>query len=35
MSSAQIQAGFAMAHSVDSLNVAAAATLAFFVVTRD
>jgi tRNA G18 (ribose-2'-O)-methylase SpoU len=34
MSSAQVKAGFAMAHGVDSLNVAAAATLAFFVVTR-
>ncbi len=33
--SAQVKAGFAMAHGVDSLNVAAAAALAFFVVTRD
>ncbi len=33
--SAQIKAGFAMAHGVDSLNVAAAAALAFFVITRD
>jgi tRNA G18 (ribose-2'-O)-methylase SpoU len=35
LSSASMRAGFAMAHDVDSLNVAAAAALAFFVVTRD
>ena len=35
LSGAQVKAGFAMAHGVDSLNVAAAAALAFFVVTRD
>ena len=34
MSSAQTRAGIAMAHGVDSLNVAAAAAVAFFVVTR-
>ncbi len=34
LSSATIRAGFAMAHDVDSLNVAAAAALAFFVVGR-
>jgi tRNA G18 (ribose-2'-O)-methylase SpoU len=35
LDAAQVKAGFAMAHGVDSLNVAAAAALAFFVVTRD
>jgi tRNA G18 (ribose-2'-O)-methylase SpoU len=35
LNSAQVKAGFAMAHGVDSLNVAAAAALAFFVVTRN
>ena len=35
MGNAQVKAGIAMAHGIDSLNVAAAAALAFFVVTRD
>ncbi len=35
LSSATIRAGFAMAHDVDSLNVAAAAALAFFVMSRE
>ncbi len=34
LSSATVRAGFAMAHDVDSLNVAAAAALAFFVIGR-
>jgi len=34
LSSARAKAGIAMTHDVDSLNVAVAAAIAFFVVTR-